>query len=66
MHGMWFIVNETRNQLSNTFEFVTSHADLNARRTSPFPEHFAAQIDALIAEHATLKWDAPVCGIMGA
>ena len=66
MHGMWFIINETRNQLSNTFEFVTSHADLDARRTSPFPDDFAARIDATIAEHARLEWDAPVCGVMSA
>jgi acyl-CoA thioester hydrolase len=64
MHGIWFIVNETRNQLSNTFEFVTSHADLTARRTSPFPNDVAASIDAVIAEHAKLTWDAPLCGVM--
>jgi acyl-CoA thioester hydrolase len=66
IHGMWFILNETRKQLSNTFEFVTSHADLNARRTSPFPDVLAARIDAVLAEHAKLEWAAPVCGIMGA
>lgn len=64
MHGIWFIVNETRKQLSNTFEFVTSHADLNARRTSPFPAELAIRIDEVIAEHAKLEWDAPICGVM--
>lgn len=66
LHGLWFIVNETRNQLSNSFEFVTSHADLNARRTAPFPEELAEKFDAVIEEHSRLVWDAPVCGIMGA
>jgi len=66
LHGIWFIVNETRNQLSNTFEYVTSHADLNLRRTAPFPDELAEQFDVVIAEQSQLDWDAPVCGIMGA
>lgn len=66
LHGIWFIVNETRNQLSNTFEYVTSHADLEARRTTPFSEELAIRFDAVIAEQSNLDWDAPVCGVMGA
>ena len=64
IHGIWFLVNETRGQLSNTFEFVSSHADLKARRTSPFGEDFATKLDAEIAKHQQLAWDAPICGIM--
>lgn len=66
LHGIWFMVNETQGQLSNTFEFVTAHADLNARRTSPFPDDIAAKIDKIIAEHQALDWEAPICGVMGA
>lgn len=66
LHGMWFIINETKNNLSNTLEFVSSHADLKARRTSPFPDSIAAELDKLIAEHNQLLWDAPVCGVIGA
>jgi acyl-CoA thioester hydrolase len=66
LHGIWFIVNETRNQLSNTFEFVSTHADLETRRTSPFPDDLAERLDAMIAEHHKLEWPAPLCGIMGA
>lgn len=64
LHGLWFIVNESRDQLSNTFEFITSHANLEERRTSPFPEELAARLDAMIAEHHALGWPAPVCGVM--
>lgn len=64
LHGMWFIVNETRSQLANTFEFVSSHADLELRRTAPFPDDMAAKLDTLIAAQATLSWSAPVCGVM--
>ena len=66
LHGMWFIVNETRGQLSNTFEFVTSHADLEARRTSPFGDDLATKFDAEIAKYSQLIWEAPICGIMSA
>lgn len=64
LHYMLFMVNETRALLSSTFECVNSHADLQARRTAPYPQHIAGQLDALIAEHSQLDWDAPVCGSM--
>lgn len=66
LHGIWFLLNETQGQLSNTFEFVTAHADLEARRTSPFPDDMAAIIDKIIAKHQALEWDAPLCGVMNA
>lgn len=65
-HGMWFIVNETQGKLANTFEFVTTHTDLDARRTSPFPDDIAAKIDTVIIEHQALEWDAPICAVMSA
>lgn len=65
-HGIWFMVNETRQQLANTFEFVSTHTDLEARRTSPFSDELAARLDAMLAEHSRLDWEAPVCGVMGA
>lgn len=66
MHGMWFMVNDTRQQLANTFEFVSTHADLVARRTAPFTDALAARLDAMLTEHTALDWAAPVCGVMGA
>ncbi len=66
LHYMLFMVNETRAVLSSTFECVNSHADLTIRRTSPYPAHIAARIDAIIADHNRLDWDAPVCGSMSA
>ncbi|MCI0708882.1 MAG: thioesterase, partial [Chloroflexi bacterium] len=61
-----FIVNDTRHELSNTFEFVSTHADLEARKTSPFPDDLATTIDSMIADHSRLDWQAPICGVMGA
>jgi acyl-CoA thioester hydrolase len=66
IHGMWFMVNETQGMLANTFEFVSTHADLDARSTSAFPEDIAGKVDTMIAEHQELEWKAPICGVMGA
>lgn len=66
LHYMLFMVNETRNLLSSTFECVNSYADLKVRRTAPYPDEIARQIDAMLSEHTKLDWDAPVCGSMSA
>lgn len=66
MHFIGFMVNETTGALASTLEQVDSHADLAARRTSPFPAEIAAKLDAVLAEHQHLDWDAPVCGVMKA
>lgn len=54
LHGVWFIVNDTREQLANTFEFVSTHSDLNLRRTAPFPDDLASSLDALIERDSSL------------
>lgn len=64
LHYMLFIVNETRNLLASTFECVNSYADLTTRRTAPYPQAIAAQIDAMLNVHQALAWPAPVCGSM--
>jgi hypothetical protein len=60
-----FIVNRTRGRLASVFEYVSSGADLDARRTAPLPPEFATQLDRLIAAHARLAWASPTCGVMG-
>lgn len=64
VHFLLFMVNETRGLLAATLEGLGSHADMRVRRTAPYPDHIAARIDALLAEHAALDWDAPVCGVI--
>lgn len=66
IHYLMFLVNETRGTLAAVFECVNSFADMNTRRTAPYPPEIAARIDSLLAEHAALDWPAPTCGIMGA
>ncbi|MCP4424396.1 MAG: thioesterase [Chloroflexi bacterium] len=64
IHFMHFMVNETTSKLAATMEVLGSHADTIMRRTSPFPPHLAAQLDAILAENGRLDWDAPVCGVI--
>jgi acyl-CoA thioester hydrolase len=64
LHYMLFMVNETRGVLSSIMEIMNSYADLSVRRTAPYPENIAGQIDRMLAEHTALDWDAPVCGAM--
>ena len=66
VHYLLFMVNETRGKLAAIFECVNAYADLSIRRTAPFPPQVAARIDALLAIHQALAWDAPVCGVMRA
>lgn len=62
IYFMLFMLNETQNVLASTFENLGTHADLIKRRSSPLPDHIAANLDALIAEHSQCKWEAPVSG----
>jgi hypothetical protein len=64
IHFMLFMINESRDTLAATVETLGAHADMRLRRTSPYPPHIAARIDALIAESEALGWDAPVCGMI--
>ena len=63
-HGVMFIVNRTRGRLASVFEYLSTGADLDARRSAALPEGFAAQLDRLIAEDSRIAWPAPVCGVM--
>lgn len=63
-HGLMFIVNDTRDLLACTLEYVSSGADLEHRRTAAFPDDVAARLDRMIEEHRALPWSPPLCGIM--
>jgi len=63
---MHFLVNETHDRLAATMEVLSTHADLDARRSAPFPPEIADGLDALIAEHDQIDWtDAPLSGVLG-
>ena len=65
-HGLMFILNNSRNVLVSSLEFVTSGANLDTRRTAAFPDDIGARLDSMIEEHCRLPWSAPLCGVMSA
>jgi acyl-CoA thioester hydrolase len=65
IHTIWFLLNLSRNEIANTLEGVSLHVDLETRRASPFPADLAMELDRVIAEHAALPWQPPLCGFIG-
>ena len=65
-HGMYFIVNETRDRLACTVEYLSAGVDFRTRRSAPFPARMKKGMDTILAAHLALSWSAPVCGAMGA
>ena len=65
-HGAMFIANRTRQSVASVFEYVSTAADLEARRSAPLPAGVAARLDELIATHSRLAWPAPLCGSISA
>jgi len=55
-----FIVNETASKLSSVMHMLGGHIDLATRRMSPFPAEMSARIDAMLAQHERLEWEAPL------
>ena len=66
VHGVTFIVNDSRARLAAALEFVSTAADLRTRRTRGFPADVAEKLQAMIDRHAALAWNAPRCGSMSA
>ena len=61
-HVMHFMVKKDGHVLAATGEFLGAHIDMHVRRTSAFQPEVADAIDRMVAEHAALSWEAPVCG----
>jgi len=63
-HGMYFIVNDSRESLACTLEYITTCINLGLRRTMPFPPEMCAAIDRQLSDHFMLEWAAPMCGAL--
>lgn len=63
-HFIHFLVIDDGEVLSSTGEMMGTHVDIRIRRSSPFPPEIADAYDAILAEHQSLAWSAPVCGVM--
>ncbi len=64
LHVMHFMVNETTDKVAATMEVLATHADLIARRTSPFPPPIVTKLEAILQKDTALTWTAPVCGVI--
>jgi len=63
--AMHFLLNESTDTLAATMEVLSTHANLNERRSAPFPPHIARKIDLIISEHNEIDWTAaPLSGIL--
>ena len=65
LHVMSFLVNVTRQQMSNTLELTTAYVDLEHRRMIPLEDPTATLIDRQLARDQELSWEAPTCGSLG-
>ena len=63
-HAIHFAVNANNQLLSSTFEAIVAIVDLDQRRMTAPPEDVLARLDAVIAEHQSLAWAAPLCGVL--
>ena len=61
---MIFLVNDDKEVVSATCEFVGAHIDMKVRRMSAIPDHIGESFDALAKEHQQLEWAPPLCGTM--
>jgi acyl-CoA thioester hydrolase len=63
-HGLYLIVNETRERLAGVLEYISNGVDMNRRRTAPMPAELSRGLDDLYRRHQALSWAPPLCGIM--
>lgn len=63
-HTMQFMTIDELDVLAATAEGVGTYVDMTVRRSTPMPPAITDAIDRLLAEHAKLDWEAPVCGTM--
>jgi acyl-CoA thioester hydrolase len=60
--GMYFIVNDTREQLACCIEYLSAGVDLTARRTAVFPDEIYGSFERQLKRHQALEWSAPTSG----
>lgn len=65
-HGLFFVVNDSRDQVACIIEYISSGADLKLRRTTPLIPQLATYLEQAVELSKSLTWPAPLCGIMSA
>jgi acyl-CoA thioester hydrolase len=64
VHAVVYLLDETHQQLSYVMEEIFLHIDMRSRRTAPWPDDVAANLDRRIAEDAALPWEPALSGSM--
>jgi acyl-CoA thioester hydrolase len=65
LHYINFMRRDRDGALAATMEKMGIHIDLASRKSAPLPDAMTTAYDALLAEHQSLGWDAPLSGSMG-
>jgi acyl-CoA thioester hydrolase len=63
-HVMHFMTIDELDVLAATAEVVSTYVDMRVRRSAAMPKAITDAMDRVLTEHASLQWDAPVCGTM--
>lgn len=63
-HGLYLIVNETRERLAGVLEYISNGVDMKARRTAVMPPELSRGLNGLYEKHSRLSWSPPLCGLM--
>ncbi|MBA3780579.1 MAG: thioesterase family protein [Nocardioides sp.] len=63
-HALVYLLDETHGQVSYVMEEIFLHIDMSTRRTAPWPEDVAANIDRRVAEDADLPFSASTSGCL--
>ena len=61
-HALVYLLDESHQQLSFVMEEIFLHIDMETRRTAPWPEDIAADLDDRIASDAELPWEPDTSG----
>jgi acyl-CoA thioester hydrolase len=64
VHALAYLVDEERKRVSYVMEEIFLCIDMETRRTTPWDDDVAAQIDARVKEHQDLPWQAELSGSM--
>ncbi len=61
IHGVLYVVNDDKNRLACSIEFLSINFDLKLRRSTVIPDDIAAHLAAISAKHSQLAWAPETC-----
>lgn len=66
IHGVLYVVNDDKDQLACSIEFLSINFDLERRKSVAIPNDIATRLKAVKLEHAKLDWSAHTCTSLSA